>query len=54
MALVAYQGGKIDFVALANALQQRNSSQVTYLQQANQFLAERIALEQAIGQPMPR
>jgi outer membrane protein TolC len=54
VALVAYQGGKIDFVALANALQQRNSSQVTYLQQANQFLAERIALEQTIGQPVPQ
>jgi outer membrane protein TolC len=54
VALVAYQGGKIDFVTLANALQQRNSSQVTYLQQANQFLAGRIALEQAIGQPVPR
>jgi outer membrane protein TolC len=54
VALVAYQGGKIDFVALTNALQQRNSSQVTYLQQANQFLAQRIALEQAIGQPVPQ
>jgi cobalt-zinc-cadmium efflux system outer membrane protein len=54
VALVAPHGGKIDFVVLANERPQRNSSQVTYLQQANQFLAERIALEQTIGQPVPQ
>jgi len=52
VALVAYQGGKIDFVALSSALQQRNSARVIYLQQTNQFLAQRIALEQAIGRPL--
>lgn len=54
VALVAYQGGRIDFTTLSSALQQRNGAQVTYLQQANQFLAQRIALEQAIGEPLPR
>jgi len=53
VALVAYQGGKIDFVALSSALQQRNTARVTYLQQTNQFLAQRSALEQAIGRPLP-
>ena len=52
VALVAYQGGKIDFVALSSALQQRNTARVTYLQQTNQFLAQRSALEQAIGRPL--
>jgi outer membrane protein TolC len=52
VALVAYQGGKIDFVALSSALQQRNSARVTYLQQTNQFLAQRSVLEQAIGRPL--
>jgi len=52
VALVAYQGGNIDFTTLSSALQQRNGARVTYLQQANQFLAQRIALEQAIGQPL--
>jgi outer membrane protein TolC len=52
VGLVAYQGGKIDFTTLSAALQQRNSARVTYLQQANQHLAQRIALEQAIGQPL--
>jgi len=54
VALVAYQGGNIDFTTLSSALQQRNGARVTYLQQANQFLAQRIALEQAIGRPLPR
>jgi outer membrane protein, heavy metal efflux system len=52
VALVAYQGGKVDFVALASALRQRNDARVAYLQAANQFLAQKIALEQAIGEPM--
>jgi outer membrane protein TolC len=52
VALVAYQGGGIDFTTLSGALQQRNGARVTYLQQANQFLAQRIALEQAIGRPL--
>jgi outer membrane protein TolC len=52
VALVAYQSGKVDFVSLANALRQRNDARVAYLQAANQFLAQRIGLEQAIGQPV--
>jgi outer membrane protein, heavy metal efflux system len=52
VALVAYQGGRIDFIALSNALQQRNMARVTYLQLANEFLAQRIVLEQAIGRPL--
>jgi len=54
VALVAYQGGNIDFTTLSSSLQQRNGARVTYLQQANQFLAQRIALEQAIGRPLPQ
>jgi outer membrane protein, heavy metal efflux system len=52
VALVAYQSGKLDFVALSSTLQQLNMARVTYLQQTNQFLAQRIALEQAIGRPL--
>jgi len=52
VALVAYQGGKIDFVTLANTLRQRNDARVAYLQAANQFLAQRVGLEQAIGEPL--
>jgi cobalt-zinc-cadmium efflux system outer membrane protein len=54
VALVAYQGGKIDFIALASALRRSNDSRVAYLQAANQFLAQRIALEQAIGESLPK
>ena len=52
VALVAYEGGKVDFVTLATALRQRNDARVAYLQAANQFLAQRVALEQAVGQPL--
>jgi cobalt-zinc-cadmium efflux system outer membrane protein len=51
VALVAYQGGKVDFVALNNALRRRNQARVAYLQSANQYLAQRIALEEATGKP---
>ncbi len=54
VALVGYQGGKIDFVTLATTLRQSNDARVVYLQAANQFLAQRIALEQAIGGPIAR
>jgi cobalt-zinc-cadmium efflux system outer membrane protein len=54
VALVGYQGGKIDFITLATTLQQSNDTRVAYLQAANQFLAQRIALEQAIGGPIPK
>jgi outer membrane protein TolC len=49
VALVAYQSGKIDFVTLASAIRRSSDSRVAYLQAANQLLATRIALEQAIG-----
>lgn len=54
VALVGYQGGKIDFITLATTLQQSNDARVAYLQAANQFLAQRIALEQAIGGPIQK
>jgi cobalt-zinc-cadmium efflux system outer membrane protein len=53
VALVAYQTRRIDFVALAGALRRSSDARVAYLQAANQFLATRVALEQAIGQPLP-
>ncbi|SRR5579875_251027 len=52
VALVAYQAGKIDFLTLVNAVQQANSAKVSYVQAANQFLAGKVALEQAIGEPL--
>jgi outer membrane protein, heavy metal efflux system len=54
VALTAYQSGKIDFLALAGALRRGNDARVAYLQAANQFLAAKVALEQAIGQPLPQ
>ena len=54
VALVAYQGGKIDFVTLSAALQSAFNARVAYLQSINQFLAAEVALEQAIGAPLPR
>ncbi len=51
VALVAYQSGKIDFVTLATAFRRSSDSRVVYLQAANQFLAARVALEQATGGP---
>jgi outer membrane protein, heavy metal efflux system len=49
VALIAYQSGKIDFVTLASAIRRSSDSRVAYLQAANQYLAARIALEQASG-----
>ncbi len=54
VALTAYQSDKIDFVALSGALQRSYAARVGYLQAANQFIAERVALEQAIGAPLPQ
>ncbi|HEY6420390.1 MAG TPA: TolC family protein, partial [Candidatus Binataceae bacterium] len=54
VALIAYQSGKIDFVTLAGALKRNYDARVNYLQAANQFLAGEVALEQAIGAPLPR
>ena len=54
VSLIAYQTGKVDFLTLSAALQSSYATRVTYLQNANQFLAGRIALEQAIGAPLPQ
>jgi len=52
VALTAYQSGKISFVALVAALQRGYGARVSYLQGANQFVANRVALEQAVGAPL--
>jgi outer membrane protein TolC len=52
VALIAYQSAKIDFLTLTNAVQQTNSAKVSYVQAANQFLAGKVALEQAVGEPL--
>jgi cobalt-zinc-cadmium efflux system outer membrane protein len=54
VALVAYQSGKIDFLALSVALQASYATRTSYLQSANQFLAGRVVLEQTMGGPLPR
>jgi outer membrane protein, heavy metal efflux system len=53
VALTAYQGRAIDFLALSVALQASYTNRVGYLQASNQFLAGEVALEQAIGAPLP-
>ena len=53
VSLVAYQAGKVDFLTLSAALQSAYAARVTYLQNANQFLAGEVALEQAMGTPLP-
>ena len=54
VGLTAYQSRKIDFLTLASALQASYSTQISYIQSANQFFAGRVALEQAIGAPLPQ
>jgi outer membrane protein TolC len=54
VALIAYTSGKIDFVTLATALRNSYAARINYLQAANQYLAGRVALEQAIGGPLTR
>jgi outer membrane protein, heavy metal efflux system len=51
VALIAYQSGKIDFTALSTTVTNSYSARSGYLQAANQYLASRIALEQAVGAP---
>ncbi len=53
VALIAYQSRKIDFLTLAAALQSSYGTRAAFLQNANQFLAGQVALEQAIGAPLP-
>jgi hypothetical protein len=40
-------------VTLINTFRQHSDARVAYLQALNQESAERIALEQTIGQPLP-
>lgn len=54
VALIAYQTGKADFLTLSAALQNTCAARITYLQNTNQFLAGEVALEQAMGVPLPR
>jgi outer membrane protein TolC len=49
VALIAYQGGRLDFTALSAAVRRQNDARVSYLQAANQFLAAKISLEQWAG-----
>ena len=53
-SLVAYQTGKVDFLTLSSALQSAYASRITYLQNANQFFAGEVALEQAMGVPITK
>jgi len=53
VSLIAYQAGKVDFLTLSSALQSAYAARITYLQNANQFLAGEVALEQAMGTPLP-
>jgi outer membrane protein TolC len=54
VALIAYQTSKVDFLTLSNSLQSAYAARITYLQNANQFLAAEVALAQAMGVPLPR
>jgi cobalt-zinc-cadmium efflux system outer membrane protein len=54
VALTAYTSGKIDFVTLAMTLRRYYDARIGYLTAANQYLAGRVALEQAIGEPLAK
>jgi cobalt-zinc-cadmium efflux system outer membrane protein len=54
VSLTAYQSNKLNFVELSGALQRSYAANVNYLQAANQFIAGRVALEQAVGAPLPQ
>jgi len=54
VSLVAYQTGKLNFAQLQNSYQQLYGLQVAELQFDNQYLAQRVALEQTIGAPLPQ
>jgi outer membrane protein TolC len=47
--LISYQGGKSDFTTLIGTFRQLSDARSTYLQAANQLLAQKVALEQAVG-----
>jgi outer membrane protein TolC len=52
VALIAYQTKKVDFLTLSAALQGAYAARISYLQNANQFLAGEVAIEQAMGIPL--
>ena len=54
VSLIAYQTGKVDFLTLSSALQNAYASRLTYLQNANQYFAGEVALEQAMGISLPK
>ena len=54
VGLIAYQSKTIDFLTLSTALQASYTTRAAYLQNANQLLAGQVALEQAIGAPLPK
>ncbi|MFI5361005.1 MAG: TolC family protein [Elusimicrobiota bacterium] len=53
VALIAYQSGKVDFTTLSGTLSRIYTARTSYLTAANQFLAGRVALQQAIGRAVP-
>jgi outer membrane protein TolC len=53
VALIAYQSGKVDFTTLSATLTRIYEARIGYLTAANQFLAGRVALQQAIGRAFP-
>jgi outer membrane protein TolC len=52
VALIAYQSKGIDFTTLASILQNLYSARITYLTSMNQFLADKVGLEQLMGGPL--
>jgi outer membrane protein TolC len=54
VALIAYETSKVDFLTLSVALQNTYAARITNLQNSNQFLANEVALEQAMGITFPR
>ena len=54
VALIAYQTSKVDFLTLSSALQNTYTSRLTYLQNANQYFAGKVALEQEMGVPISK
>jgi outer membrane protein, heavy metal efflux system len=54
VSLIAYETGKVDFLTLSSALQNAYVSRLTQLQNANQYLAGEVALEQAMGVSFPK
>lgn len=53
VALTAYQAKKVDFTTLSTVLQNLNAARTSFLTSSNQFLAGKIALEQAMGGAQP-